>query len=161
MNAPREKQSLFYMLLGLGLLLTLLPLPDNLEAFRPPWVSLLLIYMSLQGSRPVSLGFVFLLGLLADILLSSLIGLHALQWVVLMFLMAKFSSRIRFSSPLRQMLTVFLLLLNERFILLWVLLLRGEHGLDFYLWVPAIIGALIWPIMFVFLSRLRQLSQRN
>ncbi|MCF6262631.1 MAG: rod shape-determining protein MreD [Xanthomonadales bacterium] len=161
MNALREKQNLFYLLLGLGLFLSLLPLPDNLEAFRPPWVSLLLIYMSLQGSRPVSLGFVFSLGLLADILLSSLIGLHALQWVVLMFLMAKFSSRIRFSSPLRQMLTVFFLLLNERFILLWVLLLRGEHGLGFYLWVPAIIGALIWPLMFVFLSRLRQLSQRN
>lgn len=161
MNAPREKQNFFYLLLGLGLILSLLPLSENLEAFRPPWISLILIYMSLQGSRPVSLGFAFLLGLLADILLSSLIGLHALQWVVLMFLVARFSSRIRFSSPLRQMLTVFLLLLNERFILLWVLLLRGEHGIGFNLWLPAVIGALIWPVLFVFFSRIHQLSQRN
>lgn len=161
MNAPREKQNFFYLLLGMGLLLSLVPLPENLEAFRPPWVSLLLIYMSLQGPKSVSLGFAFLLGLLADILLSSLIGLHALQWVVLMFLVARFSSRIRFSSPLRQMLTVFLLLLNERFILLWVLLLRGEHGLGFQLWLPAIVGALIWPLLFVFISRVHQLSQRN
>jgi len=161
MNAPREKQNFFYLLLGMGLLLSLVPLPENLEAFRPPWVSLLLIYMSLQGPKSVSLGFAFLLGLLADILLSSLIGLHALQWVVLMFLVARFSSRIRFSSPLRQMLTVFLLLLNERFILLWVLLLRGEHGLGFQLWLPAIVGALIWPLLFVFISRMHQLSQRN
>lgn len=159
MKAPRE--NIFYLLLGLGLLLSLFPLPESFEAYRPPWVSLLLIYMSLHGSRPVSLGFAFLLGLLADILLSSLIGLHALQWVVLMFLVARFSSRIRFSSPLRQMLTVFFLLLNERFILLWVLLLRGEHGLGFQLWMPAVIGALIWPLLFVFLSRMQQMRQQN
>jgi len=160
-SAARGNRNLFYLLLGLGLILSLTPLPESLEPFRPPWISLVLIYWSLEGPRPISLGFAFGVGLIADVLLASLLGLHALQWVVLMFLVARFSSRIRFSSPFRQTLTVLLLLLNERFILLWILLLRGERDLGLGLWMPAIIGAFIWPWLFVFLSRMRQLGHRR
>lgn len=161
MNSQRGNRHLFYLFLGLGVILTLIPLSESFEPFRPPWISLILIYWSLEGPRPISLGFAFTVGLLVDVLLASLLGLHALQWVVLMFLTARFSSRIRFSSPFRQMLTVLFLLLNERFILLWVLLLRGERDLGLGLWMPAIIGALIWPWLFVFLSRMRQLGPRH
>ncbi|MBE9547983.1 MAG: rod shape-determining protein MreD [Proteobacteria bacterium] len=156
MSSLRQNNRLLYLLLAIGLILSIVPLPNGLEPFRPPWVSLVLIYWSLEGSRSVRLGFAFSLGLLADVLLASLIGLHALQWVILMFLVARFSSRIRFSSPLRQTLTIFLLLLNERFILLWILLLKGEGNLGLELWMPAITGALVWPWMFVLLSRIRQ-----
>lgn len=161
MSASRENSRFFYLLLAVGLFLSLTPLPVSLEPFRPPWVSLVLIYWSLEGPRPITLGLAFVLGLLADVLMASLIGLHALQWVVLMFLVARFSSRIRFSSPLKQTLTVLFLLLNERFILLWVLLLKGDRELGLGLWMPAVIGALIWPWLFVFLSRMRQPGHRH
>ena len=156
MSSVRNKSYFFPLLLVFSVLLSLIPLPPLMQPFRPLWLSLILIYWSLEGPHPISLGFAFALGLLVDVLLASLIGLHAIQWVVLMFLVARFSSRIRFSSLLPQTFTVFLLLLNERFILLWVLLFRGESSFGIDLWMPAIVGALIWPWLFIFLSKLRQ-----
>jgi len=161
MNTRRHSSRFFILLVLVGILLTLLPMPSTLQAFRPPWLSLFLIYWSLEGPRPIALGRAFFLGLFIDILTGSLIGLHAFQWVVLAFLVARFSSRIRFSVPVKQALTVLLLLLNERFILLWVLLLTGESAQGFGLWMPAVMGAFIWPWLFVLLSRLRQVGARH
>lgn len=159
MSLPRSSKRIFYIFLALGLVLSLLPLPENLQVLRPPLISLILIYWVLGLPRSVSLGFAFSLGLLVDVVQGSLIGLHALQWVVLVFLVTRYSSRIRFAPIWQQSLTVLFLLLNERFLLLWVLLLTGEHNFNLQLWVPAVTGALLWPWLFILMSHLQQREQ--
>ncbi len=159
MSSVRSSKKIFYIFLALGLVLSLVQLPAYLQPFRLPWISLVLIYWALELPRSVTLGLAFSLGLLMDVLLSSLLGLHALQWVLLVFLVTQYSSRIRFAPIWQQAITVFLLLLSERLILLIVLIFTGEQVFNMQLWMPALTGALLWPWLFLLMSRLRQREQ--
>jgi len=122
---------------------------------RPYWVALVLIYWCLETHDMISLGLVFTLGLILDLLTGSLLGLHALSLVILVYLVTRFQARLRFFPPWQQALSVFALLLNDRIILLWIISLRGDPlpSLDF--WLPPIVGTLIWPWLFILLDRYR------
>ena len=93
--------------------------------------------------------------LLLDLLTASLLGLHALSLVVLVYLVRRFRARIRFFPPWQQALSVLALLANDRVILLWIISLRGDPlpALDF--WLSPLVGTLVWPWLFVFLDRFR------
>lgn len=151
----RDRYSTIFITLGIALLLTLLPLPGVLDALRPYWVALVLIYWCLETNGMISLGLVFVLGLLLDLLTGSLLGLHALSLVILVYLVTRFQARLKFFPPWQQALSVLALLLNDRIILLWIISLRGDPlpSLDF--WLPPIVGTLIWPWLFLLLDRYR------
>lgn len=99
MSRSNDNVLVLLVALVLAILLTLLPLPVFLEPLRPYWVGLVLIYWSMEVPRPLPLGAAFLIGLLLDVLTASLMGLHALSLVVLVYLVRRFRPRIRFSRP--------------------------------------------------------------
>jgi rod shape-determining protein MreD len=136
-------------------LLTLLPLPDVLEPLRPYWVGLVLIYWSLEVADPVPLGAAFGIGLLLDLLTASLLGMHALSLVVLVYLVRRFRARMRFFPPWQQAGAVFLLLVNDRIILIWITVLLGEPMPTWRYWLPPLVGTAIWPWLFLLLDVLR------
>ena len=139
----------------IALLLTVIPLPDWVRYLRPDWVGLVLIYWCLETHDMISLGLVFTLGLILDLLTGSLLGLHALSLVILVYLVTRFQARLRFFPPWQQALSVFALLLNDRIILLWIISLRGEPIPSLEFWLPPIVGVLLWPWLFLLLDRYR------
>lgn len=151
----RDRYSAIFITLGIAVLLTLFPLPSLIDVLRPYWVALVLIYWCLETHDMISLGLVFTLGLLLDLLTGSLLGLHALSLVILVYLVTRFQARLRFFPPWQQALSVFALLLNDRIILLWIISLRGDPlpSLDF--WLPPIVGTLMWPWLFILFDRYR------
>ncbi len=94
--------------------------------FKPYWVAMVVIYWSLETQDMISLGLAFLIGLVLDILSGSLMGLHALSLVVMVFLVQRFRSRLRFFPPWQQALSILGLLVNDRIILIWITALLGE-----------------------------------
>ena len=60
-------RGLLALTLATGLLLTIVPLPAALEAFRPYWVALVLLYWALEEQDAVSLGLSFVVGLFLDL----------------------------------------------------------------------------------------------
>ncbi|MEJ2534039.1 MAG: rod shape-determining protein MreD [Gammaproteobacteria bacterium] len=141
--------------LGFALLITIMPAPALLEPLRPYWVGLVVIYWAMESPRPMSLGAAFVLGLLLDLLTASLLGLHALSLVVLVYLVQRFRARIRFFPPWQQALAVLALLVNDRIILLWITLLLGEPLPTWHYWLAPLVGTALWPWLFLLIDFLR------
>jgi len=155
MNARHDRYSTILMTVAAAVVLTLLPLPPILDLMRPYWVALVIIYWGLETQDHISLGLAFSIGILLDLLTASLLGLHALSLVIIVYLVTRFRARLRFLPPWQQALSVLALLVNDRIILLWIISLRGEPLPSLEFWLPPIIGTALWPWLFLLLDRVR------
>ena len=155
MTSNRESRSLILLSIMAAVFLSLLPLPEMLEPFKPYWVAMVLIYWTLETQDMISLGLAFLIGLVLDTLSGSLMGLHALSLVIMVFLVQRFRSRLRFFPPWQQALSVLGLLVNDRIILIWITVLLGEALPTWEYWLPPLVGMALWPWLFLLLDRIR------
>lgn len=160
MSRSGDRPLVLVIALTLAVILTLLPLPALLEPLRPYWVALVIIYWSLEVPRSLPLGLAFLLGLLLDILTASLMGLHALGLVVLLYLVRRFRPRIRFFPPWQQALAVLALLVNDRIIMLWSMIILGEPVPTWQHWLAPLVGMALWPWIFLGLDHARLASRQ-
>ena len=159
MKPGRESRSLIFLTIVTAVLVTLVPLPAVLTPFKPYWVALVVIYWSLETQDTISLGMAFITGIILDILSASLMGLHALSLVVMVFLVQHFRSRLRFFPPWQQALSVLGLLVNDRIILIWITALLGEQLPTWKYWLPPLIGMALWPWIFLLLDRVRAVTR--
>ncbi len=155
MSSRRDRPAVIVLTVAAAVVLSLLYLPPLLDSLRPYWVALVIIYWCLETQGRITLGPAFIIGLLLDLLSGSLLGLHALSLVILVYLVTRFRARIRFFPPWQQALSVFALLLNDRIILLWIISLRGDPLPSLSFWLPPIVGTLLWPWIFLLLDRVR------
>lgn len=161
MTFSRESRSLILLTIATAVLLSLLPVPALLSPLKPYWVALVMIYWSLETRAMINLGSAFLVGLVLDILSGSLLGMHALSLVVMVFLVQRFRPRLRFFPPWQQAFSVLLLLVNDRIILSWITALLGEPMPTWKYWLPPLIGVAIWPWLFLLLDSLRARMRRH
>ncbi len=161
MKPSRESRSLIFLTVVSAILLTLLPAPEVLVPFKPYWVALVVVYWSLETHDVISMGLAFLIGLVLDALSGSLMGLHALSLIVMVFLVQRFRSRLRFFPPWQQALSVLALLVNDRIILIWIAVLLGEPLPTWKHWLPPLVGMALWPWLFLFLDRIRARMRRR
>ncbi len=146
---------LFPLTLLVAILLGLLPLPEAIAPYRPFWLALVLAYWVLEDHERVGLVTAFVLGLFADLAFGSLLGEQALRLSVMTFILQRFRPQLRFFPPAQQALAIGGLLLNDLVIATATHLVLGEplRGLAYW-WTP-VIGAAIWPPLFVLLDALR------
>lgn len=161
MKPGRESLTLIFLTVLAAVLFSLLPLPEVLLPFKPYWVALVVIYWSLETKGIISLGMAFLTGLVLDILSGSLMGMHALSLVIMVFLVQRFRSRLRFFPPWQQALSVFALLVNDRIILIWITVLLGEPVPTWKYWLPPLIGMVVWPWLFLLIDRIRAMTRQQ
>jgi len=161
MNRRRDRPAVIFVTLVVAIVLTLVSLQPALDALRPYWVALVLIYWCLETQGLITLGMAFSIGLLLDLLTGSLLGLHALSLVILVYLVTRFRARLRFFPTWQQALSVFALLLNDRIILLWIISLRGDPLPSLGFWLPPIVGTLLWLPVFLLLDRFRANMRRR
>ena len=147
---------IIYISLVVGLVLTMLPLPDWVQIYRPNWVALILIYWSMALPKRVGLWFAFFTGLLVDTAQGTLLGQHALALIVIIFINLNLYQRIRVLSLMQQASYVFSLLVLNRLMVAWVDGFMGRSTpLEAYFAAP-FVGMLIWPWVFVMLRDLRR-----
>ena len=161
MSSSRESRSLILLTIIAAVLLSLLPLPEVLSPFKPYWVAMVVIYWSLETHDMIGLGVAFLTGLVLDILSGSLMGMHALSLVVMVFLVQRSRSRLRFFPPWQQALSVLGLLVNDRIILIWIIALLGEPLPTWKYWMPPLVALGLWPWLFLLLDRMRATVRRR
>ena len=135
-----------------GLMLTVMPLPDSVEAFRPDWLALVVIFWAMQLPRTWSVGSAWVIGIVLDVSYGTLLGQHALALCVVAFATVRFHLLMRV-FPLSQLsATIFALLALYQFILFWVNGVTGISAPTVSYWAPVITGTLVWPFLFTFLS---------
>lgn len=131
--------------LGVALLLILLPLPEWATELRPPWVALTLLYWILAAPERVGVFWGWAMGLLLDVGIGTVLGQHALSLAVMAWMMVSLHRRLRLYPPIQQALVVWLLLLAERLVSLWVMGALGQPTPGLPYWLSTLTGLLIWP----------------
>lgn len=138
-----------------ALLLALLPMPPALQSLRPYWLALVLGYWVMEDPDRVGLGFAFLVGVMADLVVGSLLGEQALRLVVIAFILQRFRARLRFFPMSQQALAMGALLLNDRIVTLAIHVTLGEPLPASVSWFSPLVGALLWIPVFMLLDGLR------
>jgi rod shape-determining protein MreD len=139
--------------------LTLIAIPESLRTLRPFWLALVVIYWTIEAPDQFGIGFAFLLGLLQDVLIGTLLGEHAFRLAIISFIVLRFRSRIRFFPMWQQALAVGILLLNDRVVVVILRAISGEFAIDWRYWLAPAVGAAVWPWIFLLLDDLRARSR--
>jgi rod shape-determining protein MreD len=133
-----------------ALLLNFLPTSD--WPWMPDWVALILVFWSVREPRRVGMGVGFLLGLVMDVADASLLGQHALAYVLAAYAAAALSRRILWFTPGKQALHVLPLLLLTQCVQFLARAMPNVAlpGLPYFL--GPFVGAALWlPLSFLLL----------
>lgn len=140
-----------------ALFLAILPLPAAAEDLRPQWVALTLIFWALALPDRVGVFWAFGTGLVLDVATGTLLGHHALGLSVIVYVAVELHARVRIFPLWQQALLVWLLLVLERLLALWVLGATGQPMPSLTYWWSPFVGLLLWPWLTVVL---RDLARR-
>lgn len=141
---------------ALALLLMILPMPEWAREFRPQWVTLVLIYWCLALPHRVGVLSGFVAGILLDVLTGTLLGQHALGLSLVAFSTIQVHQRVRVFPLWQQALVVLVLLIVEHLLALWVLGAIGRRPPGLSYWAIPLIGAMLWPWVYILLRDLRR-----
>lgn len=131
--------------LAIALTLTILPMPHWAAELRPQWAALTLIYWSLTRPERVGVFWAFGTGLLLDVVSGTVLGQNALALSVVAYLAIELHQRIRIFPLWQQAVSVWLLLLVERLLTVWILGATGAPTPTLWYWLPTFFGMLLWP----------------
>lgn len=156
MANERRGGSIIILTFIIAFILIMVPLPNWAQLLRPEWVAMVVIYWCMALPNRVGIGTGWFAGLIVDVVRDSLLGQHALALAVVAFLTLRLHQRVRVYPPGQQALTVFLVMVINFLIILWI---RGIMGQAPNLWqvlVPALTTALMWPAVFMAMRFLRR-----
>lgn len=138
-----------YMRLLIGfvgaLILSILPMPEFISAFRPPWILLLILYIEYYVPDNFRVSTLFLVGFLLDVLLSTVLGEHAFALLLVTWIASGKSRRFQFFSMTQQMCIIGIFCLFYQSVLLLIHALLGFHYNIFVPPISALFGIFFWP----------------
>jgi rod shape-determining protein MreD len=129
----------------LAMMLSILPLPTWLNAFRPPWVFLALLYWMSSRNALFTLFTIWLIGILLDLLSVSLLGEHAVAMIICCYLGQNYLRRLKFFHLWQQSVLIALFVLLYQLIIVSIEFMTGYTvGLTKILG-PTVSAMLFWP----------------
>ncbi|WP_108649183.1 rod shape-determining protein MreD [Dongshaea marina] len=147
---------LVYLSFLLALVLAILPLPVQLNPYRPDWLVMVMIYWVMALPHRVGMGTAWISGMLLDVLLGGTLGIRALAMALIAYFTALNSQQIRNFSLWQQAIIVGGLSLLGKLVVFWAEHLSSEvtiHTRFFWSVIPTMI---IWPWLFLLLRKLRR-----
>ena len=137
-------------------MLTIMPLPEGIQEFRPEWVTLVLIYWAMALPSRTGVTVAWLAGLMLDVTHGAILGQHALGLTVVIYIVHLQHQRMRVASLIQQAIVIFFLLLLKQLIVLWVSGIVGRAPDTWLYFMPSLVGALLWPWLYIILRDLRR-----
>lgn len=139
-----------------ALILSIMPLPIALRPFWPDWAALIVIYWAMALPHRVNIGTAWVVGFLLDILLGTILGVHALALAIVTFVVSSNFQKLRNFSVWQQSFLIGVFLVLYHIIVFWVnrFLLNLNFSLEYIM--PAISGAVLWLWLFPLLRSFRR-----
>lgn len=137
----------------IALFLSVLPLPLWLDAIRPAFLVLTVLYFSITAPRAGGLMLGFLAGVALDVFQGAVLGQHALALSLIAYIAVREHQKIRSKPAFQQSLIVFFALLVYEFVVFAIDGWTGHPITSPLRWVHTLTGALIWPIAVALLER--------
>lgn len=136
--------------LFVALLLNLIPF-GRLSGI-PDWVALVLAFWCIHQPLKVGMSAGFLLGLMMDVVDASVMGQHALAYVLLAFVAAGLSRRVLWFPLNQQALHVLPLFLGTQGVMVFIRLLTGAEFPGLLWFLASFSAALLWhPLTYLLL----------
>ncbi len=130
--------------------------PQWLGWLRPAWVALVIFYWVMELPHRIGLISAWFIGVLVDVLQAEPLGLNGILLAAITYVAWRFYERLRMYSLAQQCGVVFLLVLGAELLRAVVLDLVEGRAMSWVLIAPPLISMLLWPLVAVLLSALRQ-----
>lgn len=128
-----------------ALILTVLPLPPLLDAVRPAFLVLAVLFWSIHAPRAGGIALGFFAGLVLDVFQGPVLGEHALALALVTYIAVREHQRIRSKPVMQQALIIFPLLVLYEIVLFMIDGWTGHPVVSPLRWVHTLTGAVIWP----------------
>lgn len=142
-----------------ALILSLLPLPHWIQYWRPEWAVMVFIFWVMMMPNRVGLWTGWFLGLLIDILNGTLLGEHALAFVLVGYLTLKFYRQLRFFPFWQQAVTVMILVFIYQATLFIIQGISGQIIVFWQYWMATVTSFIFWPWLYILLYRYQKKYQ--
>jgi rod shape-determining protein MreD len=146
---------------AMAFILTMIPMSEAIEIYRPQWVTLILIYWCLALPHRVGIFTGWFIGFLLDIHMGSILGQHALALATIAYLSYRLHIRIRLYPLLQQSLIILLLVTLSQMMLLWISGIINQAPGDWSYWLPSLTSMLVWPWVFYLMRGIRRIYGVN
>lgn len=145
----------------IAFILSMVPLPQILQIVRPEFVTIVLIYWAIAVPNRIGVGIGWITGLIYDVSTDALLGQHALTFALIAYLAIKLHQRIRVFPVWQQALTIFVLMMFQGTITLWIKGMLGDAPPLSVFMLAAVSTALFWPVAYLLLRQVRRYYQIN
>lgn len=161
--AISQRQGGFVIFLSfiVAFILSIIDLPTWAEEIRPQWVVLVLIYWAMALPQRISVGAGWVIGLLLDVTQSAILGQNALALAFVAFLTAHLHQRLRVFPFWQQAIVIFVFIIIYNLIVLWIKGISGSAPNVWLIITPSFTSAIFWPLVFIFLRRVRRIYRVN
>ncbi|ROO27176.1 hypothetical protein SAOR_09205 [Salinisphaera orenii MK-B5] len=142
--------------LAIGLLLTLLPLPEALAAARPAFYPATVLFWVLM--QPLRFGLVaaWVCGILIDVIYGTPFAEHGLALAVAAYLVVQMRELLWSFPPWQQSLLIAPAIVAYEFVLFWIDGVAGAEVNQWWRWLPVLTTPLIWPLWTFLLERIAE-----
>lgn len=130
--------------------------PVELGYLRPEWVVLTLIYWVIALPQRIGITLAWVVGLIVDVLLGSLLGQHALAFIIVAYIASSIYQRLRMFSVWQQSLIVFAIVGLNQLINFWIENIAGLREWSMWYLFPSVVSAFLWPWVFLVLRYVRR-----
>ena len=152
----RKRNLLIWLCIVVALVLQIVPLPTQVDVYRPDWVLVVLAYWSMALPNRVNVGVAFVTGVAMDVLVGTTLGIHSLGLSLSVYILAANYQRLRNYSVWQQAIIIGLLSSLYHLLTFWVQhLLTDIYFQVNYLW-PVLTSMVLWPWVFWLLRRIRR-----
>ena len=146
----------FAILLSLifSVILTISTFP--LGSFSPDWTQLFLIYWILAVPLSVGLLSSWMVGLVLDVVLGSTLGINALMYTLISYLVFKIHHIARYITVFQQSIVIIVILVIKFTLVLWIDSILSINNYNISLYWSCLTSALFWPLVFYSLRVIRR-----
>lgn len=137
-----------------ALLLSLIMFP--IGNYAPDWMNLILLYWILAAPFSVGLITSWFVGLVADVAFGSVLGLNALTYTLISFIVIRSYKFIRYLTVYQQSLIILLLFISKYTLIIWINTIFKNNNYDMSLYWAALTSAIVWPLVFYILRYIRR-----
>ncbi|WP_419227160.1 rod shape-determining protein MreD [Alteromonas marina] len=152
----RKRNLVIWLSILVALVLQIVPLPSQVDVYRPDWVLVVLAYWSMALPHRVNVGVAFITGVAMDVLVGTTLGIHSLGLSLSVYILAANYQRLRNYSVWQQAIIIGLMSSLYHLMTFWVQhLLTDIYFQVDYLW-PVLTSMVLWPWVFWLLRRTRR-----
>lgn len=136
----------------IALMLSIIPLPGQTIWLRPAWLAMVLVYWGVKLPSKMGIIYAWILGLLLDIMLASLLGEHALAIALVIYLASKMERQFNFFPLWQQSLCIGGLIFIYQLVIVIVQGISGNLNNAQLFYLPALSSMCLWPWLYLLLQ---------